>query len=176
MKKIFYKMAVPISALTLVMACSKNDVKKEITIDAKNLTPCPIGNTCLYLFTEQADINDTTAFLKTGAYRIFWNTGTYPGASRSLYIKALMQGTSFKLTKADIIAGRVVTLSQCPACYSIPLKPVDGFVKGINTTPGKRADQAKWLLEANVILQQVGGVYRDTIYIKQYFGANFVID
>jgi hypothetical protein len=88
-----------------------------------------------------------------------------------------MQGSSFELTKADLSTDRVLFSQSCPACNLIPFKPVDGYVKGINTTPEKPADQARWLLEGKVILQATAAPsIRDTVFVKQYFSPNFVFN
>jgi len=92
-----------------------------------------------------------------------------------------MSGDSFQLDAASIKNGRVAYNFICPACNAIKYKPVGGYVKGINTTPDKPADQVKWLIEASILLaadQTVSGdqLVKDTVYIKQYFYSNFVFD
>lgn len=90
-----------------------------------------------------------------------------------------MQGSSFQLDKSAIAAGRVVLYRSCPACSMFPLKPVDGYVKGINLTPEKPADQTKWLLEAKIILGDASGEtsYRDTLYVNSTsIQTLFIID
>jgi hypothetical protein len=166
-----------LSALILThSACSKKDNLDKIKIEETDLTLCPENSECEYLFTENADIEGTMPTFKSGAYRLFWAGITQPGMDSRLYLKAPMQGNSFQLDKSAIAAGRVVLYRSCLACSMFPLKPVDGYVKGINLTPEKPADQTKWLLEAKIILGDASGEtsYRDTLYVKQYFYPNFV--
>jgi hypothetical protein len=166
-----------LTGIALFLSCTKKgDVRKELKIDDKNLTSCRSGAGCEYLFTEQADLNADNSF-KTGAYRLFWYKEQSPGLTTSVYIKAPMQGNSFELTKADLSTDRVQFSQSCPACNLILFKPVDGYVKGINTTPGKPADQSRWLLEGKVILQgTTNPSIRDTVFVKQYFSPNFVFN
>lgn len=166
-----------LTGMTLFLSCTKkSDVQKELKIDDKNLTPCRSGAGCEYLFTEQADLNPDYSF-KTGTYRLFWFKEQSPGLTTSVYIKAPMKGNSFELTKAELSTDRVQFSQSCPACYLLLLKPVDGYVKGINTTPEKPADQTRWLLEGKVILQATAAPsVRDTIFFKQYFSPNFVFN
>lgn len=160
---------------SLFLSCSKND-HEEIFIEETNLTACPDGTKCQYLFTERADIKPETNILESGPYRVFWSSLERPGLTAKVYVKAPMSGNRFSLSKQDIIAGKVSLQTSCPACYQISMKAVDGYIKGQNLTPEKRADQSKWILESSIILQDEGGQYRDTVQFKQYFYPNFVID
>ncbi|MFA6084006.1 hypothetical protein [Mucilaginibacter sp.] len=178
MKNKFYLLLFGLlTGMTLFLSCTKKgDVQKEVKIDDKNLTSCRSGAGCEYLFTEQADLKVDNSF-KTGTYRLFWFKEQSPGISTSVYIKAPMQGNSFELTKADLLANRVQFSQLCPACYLISFKPVDGYVKGVNTTPEKPADQARWLLEGKVILQGTADPsIKDTVFVKQYFSPNFIFN
>jgi hypothetical protein len=166
-----------LTGLALFLSCSKKGiVKNEVKIDAKNLTDCRSGANCEYLFTEQADLNTNNSFM-TGPYRLFWFREQWTILTTTIYIKAPMQGNSFELGKEDILSGRVLFQQSCPSCNMILLKPVDGYVKGINTTPENRADQARWLLEGKVILQgPTNAPAKDTVFIKQYFSPNFIFN
>jgi hypothetical protein len=166
-----------LTGTTLFNSCSKQkNQKNDSGIDDKNLTTCATGNNCSFLFTEQADFEGYTN-LKPGAYRVFWSIQQGSGITTSLYIKGPMQGNKFELKKDDILAGKIQINSSCPTCYMIPFKPVDGYVKGINASPGKRADQSKWLVEAKIFLQTEGSPQiKDTVFVKQYFYPNFVMD
>ena len=159
-------------------ACSKQKDKEtepKIEIDEKNLTACPENASCQYLFTENTDLGEQPGTLRSGAYRLFWSEIQTPGMSAKLYIKGPMQGKDFSLGKADILEGRVKLVRSCPACSMIPFKELDGYVKGVNLTPEKPADQAKWLLEIKVIMGfDEEAVVKDTVYVKQYFYPNFV--
>jgi len=164
-------------ALVLIsFSCSKrNDVKSDPVIDEKNLTACPSNASCEFLFTEQADVNPVPGTLMTGAYRLFWSRVVNQGVSSVLYIKAPMQGNSFVLNKSDITGGKIEISRSCPACLFAASKLVDGYVKGINLSPDKPADQTRWILEAQIISESVYGTpIRDTVSVKQYFYPNFV--
>lgn len=173
------KTAIWLFAVILIsFSCSKHKDKEaepKMEIDEKNLTACPENASYQYLFTENTDLGERPGTLKSGAYRLFWSEIQTPGMSAKLYIKAPMQGKDFSLDKTAILAGQVKLIQSCPACAMIPFKELDGYVKGINLTPEKPADQAKWLLEIKVVVgfdEEV--ISKDTIYIKQYFYPNFV--
>lgn len=177
MKKNLYTLQLLMCFMVVLLSCGKkNDVKKKVEIDPNNLTSCRINNTCEFLFTEQADIDNTNRF-KSGIYRLFWSRENFSGGTNTIYVKAPMQGTSFELGKEDILAGKVVYAQVCPACSMIGVKMVDGYVKGINVTPEKPADKTKWLLEGKIMLQSIGNDnFKDTLYVKQYFTPNFIFD
>lgn len=167
-----------LSALILTQsACSKKEDLDKIKIDETNLTACPENTNCEYLFTESADIEGTMPTFKSGGYRLFWANVNYKSVNSKLYLKAPMKGSTFQLDKSAIVAGSVTLFRNCPTCLMTPTVSIaDGYVKGVNLNPEKPADQTKWLLEAKIILEDtIGGtVYRDTLYIKQYFYPNFV--
>ncbi|UOE52802.1 hypothetical protein MTO98_17170 [Mucilaginibacter sp. SMC90] len=172
------KFILPLLLLSSIFySCSKqNNSKQEPDIDDKNLTTCAAGAGCSFLFTEQADFEGYTN-LKAGTYRVFWSVQENSGITATLYIKAPMPGKSFELTKNDILAGKIQFNRSCPSCYMAAFKPVDGYVKGINITPDKPADQTKWLVEAKIFLQ--ANEYpqlKDTVFVKQYFSPNFVMN
>lgn len=177
MKRISVQLLMLSTLILTQYACSKDDELDKIKIEEKNLTSCPDKSQCQFLFTENADIEGTMPTFKSGDYRLFWAGITQPGMESRLYLKAPMKGNSFQFDKSAIEAGKVVLYRSCPACFMFPLRPIaDGYVKGVNLTPNKPADQTKWLLEAKIILEDGSGEtsYRDTLYIKQYFYPNFV--
>nr|WP_121269144.1 hypothetical protein [Pedobacter schmidteae] len=179
MKRTVIQLSLLIAITLFTISCKKRNQEPKVQIDETNLTVCPDKGTCQYLFTEHADLNDrpeVSALFKTGNYRVFWSNVEYPGVTARIYIKAPMQGTSFSLNKADVLAGRVVLFTSCPTCLTAVFKPVDGYVKGINLTPEKRADQAKWLLEIKIVSRIEGSANVETLLVKQYFYPNFVID
>lgn len=166
-----YRITLLFAGMALFTAC--NDKNSNPQPDLTNY------NGCKFLFTESADLVIPGYNFTSGDYRLFWAEIKENVVTQKLYIKAPMQGTGFTLTKADILAGKVIVLDDCPSCNTIAMHPVDGSVKGINTTPGARADKAKWLIEAKIIREPIAsgnGSFKDTVYVKQYFGANFVID
>ena len=176
-------MRTQITFITLIIAgtlfgtsCSKkNDGEPVVMVDEKNLTGCPLNADCQYLFTERADVNSGPGTFTTGSYRVFWNSTLIEGRSAVLYIKAPMAGNSFSLNQADVTSGKVELSRSCPACYFVASKIVDGYVKGINLTPDKPADQTKWIIEAQIIFDAMyGPSIKDTVSVKQYFYPNFV--
>lgn len=159
------------------VSCKKDrPAQDQSFIDKNNLTDCPANATCQYLFSENADF--TLNYLgvdQPGRYRLFWAEAKQESSALSVYVKAPMAGTKFELTKADVLAGLVLPYTSCPTCYAIPFKVVDGYAKGVNTTPEKVADQTKWLLEIKLVLRYEGSSMPDeTIFIKQYFNPGFV--
>ncbi|SEB12571.1 hypothetical protein [Pedobacter hartonius] len=168
-----------LSLLALVLlsfSCSKrNDAESFPVLDEKNLTPCPANANCEFLFTEQADVEPVPGIFKTGAYRLFWSRVVRQSMSSVLYIKAPMKGNSFTLNQSDITNGKIEISRSCPACLFVASKLVDGYVKGINLSPGKPADQTSWIVEAQLISESMYGTpLRDTVSVKQYFYPNFV--
>ncbi len=168
--KTLQKLLLMVPVIMVLASCKQTNVVPD-----ENLTTCPTNGTCSALFTEEADINTQYMSLMTGIYRVFWYNYQVGGLSSKLYVKAPMEGTSFTLGKADILAGQVIFAQSCPSCNLIPLKAVDGYVKGKNMEPGKRSDQTRWLLEGKIILQGVNEpLAKDTLYFKQYFYPNFI--
>jgi hypothetical protein len=178
MKKKSIHLLILLTVILINLSCTKDkepQKQPKIEIDGKNLTACPEKATCQYLFAENTDLNIEPIIFKTGNYRVFWSEVQTPDMSAKLYIKAPMQGKDFSLGKTDILEERVKLIRACPACSMIPLKELDGYVKGINLTPDKPGDQAKWLLEIKLIVGADDESYvKDAIYIKQYFYPNFV--
>jgi hypothetical protein len=149
--------------------------KQNILPDDNNLTACPVNSQCQSLFTEQADVNGQTLAFFTGQYRLFWDEYQNGGVSTKIYVKAPMAGNSFQLNAPDIAAGKVLVIQGCTTCLMVAYKPLAGYVKGVNREPGKRADQSRWLLEAQIIRQAMNhSELKDTLYFKRYFTPNFI--
>jgi len=177
MKRIATQLILLAGVILMQTACTKKNDLEKVGINDANLTTCPANSDCDYLFTENADVEGTVPTFKSGNYRMFWAEISEPGVDSKLYIKAPMTGNSFLLDKSSIVSGSVVWYQSCAACLMFPLRPIsDGYVKGVNLTPGRPADQAKWLVEAKVILEDASGgsTFRDTLYVKQHFYPNFV--
>lgn len=162
----------------LNVSCNKDrGLKPSVEMDETNLTACPANTNCESLFTEHAQFVAQDGIKKFGKYRLFWASTFSSGMTSTIYVEAPMEGDTFSLGKEDILAGRVKFLQYCPACNTIDYKPIDGYVKGSNLTPDKRADQTKWLLEIKIILGVEGNAsLKQTMYIKQYFYPNFIYD
>lgn len=169
MKTFIYRITLLlIAATSLFTACNDKSNNPE-----PSLTNC---TGCKFLFTESADVALPGYNLTSGNYRVFWSEVQKGPVTQKTYIKAPMTGTSFELTTADIQAGKVQVLDICPNCNMIAMMPFEGKVTGKNATPGVAADKAKWLIEAKIIRVPAFafGEVRDTVYVKQYFTANFV--
>jgi len=170
MKTFIYRITLLFAGMALFAAC--NDKNSNPQPDLTNCTGCQ------FLFTESADLVIPGYNFTSGGYRIFWSEVKKGPVTQKMYIKAPMTGNAFELNKADIEAGKVKVLDNCPSCSMIEMTPVDGTVTGTNTTPGVAADKAKWLIEAKIIRQPatITGNFKDTVNVKQYFTANFVIN
>lgn len=170
MKTFIYRITLLFAGIALFAACNDKSNNPE-----PELTNCA---GCQFLFTERADLVIPGYNFTSGDYRVFWSEVQKGPVTQRTYIKAPMTGTSFELTTADIQAGKVKVLDVCPNCNMIEMMPYEGKVIGTNTTPGVAADKAKWLIEAKIIRVPAFafGNLRDTVYVKQYFRANFVID
>jgi len=162
--------------LAVLNSCKKDGVKKTgIEITGKDLTVCPDNADCEFLYTEGADIS-TQLLFQPGNYRVFWSSFRYSGIDSRLYIRTPQNVSEFYLKRQDL-ESKVLLTSLCPACLSVPMKPVEGYIKGINVWPDQRADQTRWLLEVKLYLMPQGGSkVTDTLFIKQYFYPNFVIN
>ena len=172
MKTISKLLLIVPAAVLLISSCTK---QTNIIPDDNNLTACPVGGKCQSLYTENADVNEQSMALFTGQYRLFWDEYQIQSHSTKIFIKAPMAGNSFQLKAADILAGKVLVIQRCATCLTVAYQPVAGYVKGINREPGKRADQSRWLLEAQIIRQAMNHPeLKDTLYFKRYFTPNFV--
>ena len=172
--KIISKLFLLVPAVILSVSCIK---QTNIIPDDNNLTACPVNGQCQSLFTENADMNEQNMALFTGQYRLFWDEYQIQSHTTKIFVKAPMAGSSFHLKEADILAGRVLVIQGCPTCLMVAYKPVAGYVKGINREAGKRADQSRWLLEAQIIRQAMNHPeLKDTLYFKRYFYPNFIYD
>lgn len=161
-----------LASCLFINACSKQ--KEDLLLTDKNLTSCGTNTSCQYLFTEQADVTIPQLNLSSGEYRVFWHSYNQGPIATQVFIKAPMKA-EIQLNDQDILNGKVIFRQICPSCNLINLKPVGGFVKGRNTSPDKRADQTKWLLEAKIYLEAVDqSSIKDTLYIKQYYYPNFI--
>ncbi|MCD0488289.1 hypothetical protein LPB86_08615 [Pedobacter sp. MC2016-14] len=178
MRNLIMLTAALLTATILNVSCNKDrGIKPSIEIDETNLTACPANTNCESLFTEHAQFVPQDGIKKLGVYRLFWASTVSSGMTSTIYVEAPMEGDTFSLGKEDILAGRVKFLQHCQGCNTIGYKPVDGYVKGRNLTPDKRADQTKWLLEIKIILGVEGNTsFTQTMYIKQYFYPNFIYD
>lgn len=175
MKRTLIQLSMLFTIVLISFSCKKKtEQEPRIEIDETNLTVCLEKGTCQYLFTEYADVSEQPAIFKSGDYRIFWSEVQSPGITARIYVKAPMHSNTFSLGKADILDGRVKLFTSCPACLTAPFKPVDGYVKGINLTPDRPADQTKWLLEIKIVSRVEGSANLETLVVKQYFYPNFV--
>lgn len=173
MKYLILKLMLLIVVGSFLASCEKQNGDSPFLTD-ENLTSCGPNRGCQYLFTEQADLMLPQLNFTSGEYRVFWYSSNLGALSNRLFIKAPMK-SEFELNSQDILEGKVIFRQICPSCNMIELKPVGGFVKGRNTTPNKRSDQTKWLLEAKLFLEGVNQpLLKDTLYVKQYFYPNFV--
>jgi hypothetical protein len=170
MKTLIYRISLLLFGLVMLAACNDKTSNPEPA-----LTNC---TGCQFLFSKNADLIVPGYNLKTGKYRVFWSEAKRNFITQKLFIKAPMPGSSFTLTQADILAGRVEVLDICAQCNMITMLPIGGSVTGKNVTPSARADEARWLIEAKIIrapAENTSG-FKDTVYVKQYFTANFVLN
>lgn len=159
-------------ALTLfVSSCSKdNGTEKDIRIDENNLTSCAPNSDCQSSIYEKRDFSSEQYDLQPGNYRVFQRNERKSIFNSGLFIKVPMDANSFSLNKKDILSGRLKYTTSCASCFMASSVVIDGYAKGVS----KNADRTKWLIEAQVI-RQLGNV-RDTMYVKQYFDKNLIVD
>jgi hypothetical protein len=173
--KILPKLLLVVLAVILsTSSCTKQN-NIDVMPDDSNLTACPVNAQCQSLFTENADMKEQNMVPLAGQYRLFWDVYEREGFATRIFVKAPMARNSFNLEAKDILVGRVLVIQSCISCSMVAFKPIAGYVKGINFEPAKRADQSRWLLEAQIIRQAVNYPnLKDTLYFKRYFYPNFI--
>jgi len=161
----------------LVLACTISVVSCEKTgngpasISPNNLTECEI---CDFLYRENARLNVRAVEEgenKVFMYKEYWaddpsnkEEANYSGL---LFEVPQTEDNTFELRKQEMHDGKVAYIVMCPSCNVIPLKPVDGSIKG------KYAGDNKWLVEAIVVLaQETSSDVSDTLTFKQYFALD----
>lgn len=172
MKKIIY--AVLLLSAIFSSSCSKDEGYVE-NIDEKDLTPCPQNYDCKYYYSERSNVEDNSIMITKGKYRVFWSESGLPGFSIKAFILAPVNGTSFYLSEKQVLAGRIKYLSNCPACFSIPLEIGGGYSKGRLVNAANGTGSQKWLLETKLYLKLAGSqtkTFIDTVFVKQYYYLN----
>jgi hypothetical protein len=150
------------------LSCTKDDGYVE-NLNEQGLTPCPFDYGCEYLYADNAEFSERFGTVDNGYSRIFWNQVRANNRSASVYIKASMKGNTFYIDNAAIQKGVVKLYDNCDLCFAAPFSFIvtGGFSKGkklIDPT-GKE----KWLLETKLFIDIENTVYKDTLYIKQYY-------
>lgn len=163
-----------LALMLYVSSCSKdNGTQKDIQINEKNLTSCAPNSECRNFIYENRDFSTSSTNLQTGAYRVFQRDVTTSVINSNLYIKVPMNANSFSLDKKDILNGRLKYNTWCFACLMAPSKVIGGYAKGVS----KNADQTKWIVEVQIIREiEASPAFRDTLYVKQYFDKNLIVN
>ncbi|WP_124559877.1 hypothetical protein [Pedobacter sp. KBW01] len=172
MKNAFKTTAFTLLIISVLMACKKKaDAPLDFTIDEQNLTECPQGANCSFLYADNAAMIGNNLTLTKGQYRIFWVRSQGDGRTYWLYMQAPMLGDKFLLSDADVKAGKVKYVSYCAACYGIDYKAIGGTVKGIKIAKTDSSPE-KWLIEARVGIGAEGATEPvSTVVLKQYYLA-----
>lgn len=170
MKNAFKTIALTMLVLSTLIACKKKtDTPLDFTIDEQNLTECPQGASCSFLYADNAAMDDNNLTLTKGQYRIFWVMSQANGRAYWLYMQAPMLCDKFLLTDADVKAGRVKYISPCIYCFGVEYKAITGTVKGIKIAKTNSSPE-KWLIDANIGIGAVGAAEPvSTIAFKQYY-------
>lgn len=156
----FKILAIPFLAISLA-ACQKSDLPTDASFtDCKNCT-----------FTYQEDARIEGFQVKDGnevvfTYKNYWTGRGISNDARpnsSLLFEVPSGSTAFDYGKNEIVSDKVTYGVMCINCGVIPFEPVDGKISG------KKLDNHRWLVEANVILKAVHTDTRDTMTFKQYF-------
>lgn len=156
-----------LASIISVVSCEKTG-NGPANISPNNLTEC---ETCDFLYRENARLNVRAVEEgenKVFMYKEYWTDDptNKKGASYSglFFEVAKTDDDAFELGKQEMHDGKVAYIVMCPSCNVIPLKPVDGSIKG------KYAGDNKWLVEAIVVLaQETSSDVSDTLTFKQYF-------
>lgn len=153
----------------LFAACKKDSKAEPELLSEKDLTVCPTGALCDFLYADNSGMNGFDLLLSRGQYRVFWANTSLNNFTFSLYAMAPMVGDRFVLGKQDFAAGLVKLRNNCATCYAIGFVPVDGTIKGQKVS-GVTGQPDKWLLQIDI----VAGSPTDTnlrmpLHLKQYF-------
>jgi hypothetical protein len=166
MKKYFFFLAF---SLLLFAGCRKD---KEKQVDIEELTSCPLEVTCTYSVYNGTNYNRYLGLFpdrnfRTFSYRI--TNSDLCASATEIFAVIPRDKNEFFLGKKEIDEGRIVHESFCTCCFSIALKVVGGYLKGINLNSKLPESEARWLVEAELILLDGSGSFRDTVYLKQVF-------
>lgn len=144
---------------TSLAACQKNEMPGD-----GSFTDC---RNCTFTFHQQTGMSGTA----TGnsdelvfSFKNYWN-GRRDSSSpyRGLTFNVPTESTSFHYGKEEITSDKVTYIAMCINCGMIAYQAVDGKISG------KKIDNHRWLVEANVTLKATHMDTQDTITFKQYF-------
>jgi hypothetical protein len=163
----------PLFILLLIItaiSCRKDDGNLE-NPNEQGLTSCPANSNCEYLYTANADFSNLYGTVAQGNYRIFSTEIKTSYRSSIVYIKTPMKGDAFYLDNSDIQKSMVKFENNCPACLSATLsyKVTGGYSKGKKLNPIDPTASEKWLVETKLFIDIANTVYKDTLYVKQYY-------
>ncbi|MCZ4225429.1 hypothetical protein [Pedobacter rhodius] len=149
--------------------CKKETATEEHLLSEDNLTVCPTGAACNFLYADNAGMDGIKILLTTGQYRVFWAHTSIDYSAFSLYMMAPMIGDSFILTKENFLAGKVKYQNNCATCFSTSMLPVDGKIIGRRLRAGNGLPE-RWLIEADIIFLANGAsIPAQPLHLKQYY-------
>lgn len=85
-----------------------------------------------------------------------------------------MEGIAFKLSSEEIRNGKVIYTKGCPVCMPLPQILASGSVRGNRIARSNMTEPETWILEADMILQDSAGSFKEKIYTKQIFYPDFI--
>ncbi|GGC16043.1 hypothetical protein GCM10011386_04790 [Parapedobacter defluvii] len=145
----------------LILSCEK---EKLTSLTPDNLTECP---TCETHFRESSRLEALRVVDGKNIvfqYKKYWSANHTDGTPYTgLFFEIPKGRTFFNLDKNTIASEKVVHITMCPNCNTIPLKPIGGKLKG------EQIDSKRWLVEAAVALAGPDGRILDTLSFKHYF-------
>ncbi len=143
-----YIIMISLFGLACIVSCQKSALPTD-----ENFTDC---ENCTFTYQEHGEI--------VFSFREYWD-GKKNSSSpyRGLLFEVSAGSTAFDYGKEEITSDKVSYQSMCVYCDVVPLQPVDGKITG------KKVDDHRWLVEANVVLAVPNLDVRDTMTFKQYF-------
>ncbi len=160
-RNLYQTISVLCVCITLILSCEK---EKLTNLTPDNLTECP---TCETNFRESSrleavHVEDGKAIVFQ--YKKYWSDNhTDDTPYNGLFFEVPSGRSFFDFDKNTIASEKVIYIIMCPYCNTIPLKPVDGTLRG------ERINENRWLVEAEIALAGPDGRLLDTLAFKHYF-------
>lgn len=160
-KNLYGTISVLVICTALIISCEK---EKLTNLTPDNLTEC---ENCETHFKNSAHLDgrqvvDGEAIVFQ--YKNYWSADRTDGTPYSgLFFEIPSSRSFFNFDKNTITSEKVAHVTMCPYCNTVPLKPVDGTIRG------ERINENRWLVEAEVALAGPDGHLMDTVTFKHYF-------
>lgn len=160
-KNLYGTMSALVICTALIMSCEKG---KLTNLTPNNLTECPTCETHFKQSSRLEAVRVIDGEAIVFQYKKYWSDDRADGTPYSGLFFEVPSGRSFfDFDRNTIASEKVIHITMCPYCNTIPLKPVDGTLRG------ERINENRWLVEAEVALAGPDGRLIDTLTFKHYF-------